>query len=361
MTHAQAPGKIILFGEHAVVYGQPALAVPVNQVHADVEVSNIHRAGIWINAPDIRLHAEHSRLALDDALAAVISMVYAETGIDVIASGAKQSPLTHTEIAASQKDAPRNDSEEGIEIKITSTIPLASGLGSGAAVSVAIIRALSAHLGQPFTDEQVNEIAYEVEKIHHGTPSGIDNTVVTYSKPIYFFKAPPSVPPASGGETGSSPLTRKMPEEQKGGIEFLNVAKPFTIIIGDTGIPAPTKESVADVRKLWEQDKRKMEMLFGVAGSLAEVARQSIEGGYPERLGPLMNENQRVLTEMGVSSPELDKLVAASLNAGASGAKLSGGGRGGNMIALSTKEKAPTIVEALYEAGAKNVIVTDVK
>jgi mevalonate kinase len=114
------------------------------------------------------------------------------------------------------------------------------------------------------------------------------------------------------------------------------------------------------VRKLWEQDKRKMEMLFGVAGSLAETARQAIEGGHPERLGPLMNENQRILTEMGVSSPELDRLVAASLNAGASGAKLSGGGRGGNMIALSTKENAPEISKALVAAGAKNVIVTEV-
>ena len=93
---------------------------------------------------------------------------------------------------------------------------------------------------------------------------------------------------------------------------------------------------------------------------MVETARQSIENGHPERLGPLMNENQRVLTEMGVSSPELDNLVEASLNAGASGAKLSGGGRGGNMIALSTKEKTSAVTEALYAAGAKNVIVTEV-
>ena len=315
MTHISAPGKIILFGEHAVVYGQPALAVPVHQVHADAEVSDSDRAGIWVDAPDIRLHAEHSRLALDDALGAVISMVRSEI---------ESHP--HPQLLSLK--------ERGVRVEVTSSIPLASGLGSGAAVSVAIIRALSAHLGQPFTDEQVNEIAYEVEKIHHGTPSGIDNTVVTYGKPIFFIKGQP--------------------------IELLNVAKPFTIIIGDTGIPAPTKESVGDVRKLWEQDKRKMEMLFGVAGSLAKTARQSIEGGHPERLGPLMNENQRVLTEMGVSSPELDKLVEASLKAGASGAKLSGGGRGGNMIALSTKANTEKIVDALYVAGAKNVIVTDI-
>ncbi len=343
MTKVSAPGKIILFGEHAVVYGQPALAVPVNQVHADAEVSDIDRAGIWINAPDIRLHAEHSRLALDDALAAVISLVIARRAQpDVAISSLSKEIASLTSFAS-------NDDNKGIEISITSTIPLASGLGSGAAVSVAIIRALTTHLGQPFTDEQINEIAYEVEKIHHGTPSGIDNTVVTYGKPIFF--TPSLSPPQAGGKP------------RRGGgasIEPLHVAKPFTIIIGDTGIPAPTKESVADVRVLWEQDKRKMEMLFGVAGALAETARQAIEGGHPERLGPLMNENQRILTEMGVSSPELDRLVEASLNAGASGAKLSGGGRGGNMIALSTKENAPSIVEALYKAGAKNVILTEV-
>lgn len=341
MTKASAPGKIILFGEHAVVYGQPALAVPIHQVHVAVEVSDSDRAGIWVNAPNIRLHAEHSRLAPDDALAATISMVYSTLEIDFArrSSSAEASSLPSEETASpkgnsSQKDA-RRVIAGGIEINVTSTIPLASGLGSGAAVSVAVIRALSTHLGYPIGDEQVNEIAYEVEKIHHGTPSGIDNTVVTYAKPIFFVKGQP--------------------------IELLNVAKPFTIIIGDTGIPAPTKESVGDVRALWEQDKRKMEILFGVAGSLAKTARQAIEGGHPERLGALMNENQRVLTEMGVSSPELDKLVEASLNAGASGAKLSGGGRGGNMIALSTQKNAPTIVEALYAAGAKNVIVTEVK
>ena len=232
VTHTTAPGKIILFGEHAVVYGQPALAVPVNQVYAEAEVSDIDRVGIWVDAPDIRLRAEHSRLALDDALRAAIQYVIA-----------KRAQPDET-ISAFTSSA-QNERDKGIKIKVSSTIPLASGLGSGAAVSVAIIRALSAHLGQPFTDEQVNEIAYEVEKIHHGTPSGIDNTVVTYGKPIFFIK-------------GQS-------------IELLNVAKPFTIIIGDTGIPAPTKESVADVRKLWEQDKRKMETLFAATGSISNA------------------------------------------------------------------------------------------
>ena len=175
----------------------------------------------------------------------------------------------------------------------------------------------------------------EVEKIHHGTPSGIDNTVVTYGKPIFFIKDNP--------------------------IELLEVATPFTLLIADTGIPAPTKKSVADVLKLWEQNPKKMNALFAAAGSIAKTARQAIEGGHPERLGALMNENHRILQELDVSCQALDYLTEASLNAGALGAKLSGGGRGGNMIALSTKENAPAIAEALYIAGAKKVILTEVR
>ena len=312
---ARASGKIILFGEHAVVYGQPALAVPVNDIFVEAEVSDSPRAGITIAAPDIGLHAELSRLARENPLASLVEAVFAALNI-------------------ARTDRPK------IEIKITSTIPIAAGLGSGAAVSVAVIRALSAYLGTPLEDARINQIAHEIEKIHHGTPSGIDNTVITYGKPVFFLKSEQEAEPT---------------------IETLHVARPFTLLIADTGVPALTKESVADVRKLREENPRKVNALFAAAGSIVRTARQAIEGGHPEYLGALMNENQRVLQEIGVSSPELDRLTVASLDAGASGAKLSGGGRGGNMIALSTRENAPTIAEALLDAGAKNVILTEVR
>ncbi len=76
-------------------------------------------------------------------------------------------------------------------IQLDSTIPIAAGMGSGAAVTVAIIRALSAFLGKPLPNERISEMAYEIEKIHHGTPSGIDNTVVTFQKPVYFQRGEP--------------------------------------------------------------------------------------------------------------------------------------------------------------------------
>ena len=305
---ASAPGKIILFGEHAVVYGRPALAVPVTQVHADVEVTDSDRPGIWINAPDIDLRSELNSLSSDHPIASVVHNFFFISRI---------SPFPN------------------LEVKITSSIPVASGLGSGAAVTVALTRALSSHLRYQMPDEEVNAFAYEIEKLHHGTPSGIDNTVVTYAKPVYFIK----------GQA----------------IETFTVGKPFTIVIGDTGISAPTKESVGDVRKLWEANKARWESVFDQIGKIAQQARDAIEKEKTKELGDLMNRNHTLLQEMTVSSPELDTLVSAAIKAGALGAKMSGGGRGGNMIALVEAEASKSVAEALIHAGTKRVIVTTIE
>ena len=308
MIISSAPGKIILFGEHAVVYGRPALAVPVTQVHADVEVTDSDRPGIWINAPDINLHAELNTLPSDHPIATVI----------------------HNFLFISRVSPFPN-----LEVKITSTIPVASGLGSGAAVTVALTRALSSYLDFPMPDEEINLFAYEIEKLHHGTPSGIDNTVVTFAKPVYFVKGQP--------------------------IETFHVGSPFAIVIGNTGVSAPTKESVGDVRKLWEADKARWEGVFDQVGEIAKQARDAIERGQIKELGKLMEQNHALLQEMTVSSPELDALVSAAIKAGALGAKMSGGGRGGNMIALVETDKSKSVSEALIQSGAKNAIITTVE
>ncbi len=305
--NSSAPGKVILFGEHAVVYGRPALAVPVTQVHADVEVLDSPRAGIWIHAPLIDLHAELNSLPADHAIAAVILKVIQRFGI---------SPLPN------------------LEVNISSTIPVAAGLGSGAAVSVALIRALWASLAVSISDQEVNAIAYEIEKIHHGTPSGIDNTVITYNQPVYFMKDRP--------------------------VETFKVGKPFTIVIGDTGVIAPTKESVGDVRRLWIRDQYGMENIFNEISQIALIGRRSIESGRTEMLGELMDHNHAFLQELTVSSPELDHLVQSARKAGALGAKMSGGGRGGNMIALVDPAQAESVAGALMSAGAKRTIITEV-
>jgi mevalonate kinase len=326
MTTSSAPGKIILFGEHAVVYNRPALAVPVMQVHADVEVLDSSRAGIWITAPDVDLHAELNTLPSDHPIASVIN---------------RFAPYPNS----SREAPPKGAWGEGVEIKITSTIPVAAGLGSGAAVSVALIRALSSFLLNPLSDEQVNHLAYEIEKIHHGTPSGIDNTVITYAKPVYFIKNPPA---SDNRDTG-------------GKAETIKVGVPFTVAIGDTGVPALTKESVGDVRKLWRTHQVHWESIFDEIGQIAFMARRAIERGRPDMLGELMDHNHAFLQKLTVSSPELDKLVDAARKAGALGAKMSGGGRGGNMIALVTPDLVEPVTRSMREAGARNVIITKVE
>lgn len=318
MSAASAPGKIILFGEHAVVYGRPALAVPVMQVQASATVEKTGEfAGenwadsVLIAAPDIGLCSPLSHLQSEQTphpLAAVLQIVLQRLGIN---------------------------RPPAFRVTIRSTIPVASGLGSGAAVSVAIIRALAGLFEHPLSDEQVNQIAYEVEKLHHGTPSGIDNTVITYARPVYFVRGEP--------------------------IQTFDVARPFTLLIADTGIPAPTRESVADVRKLWQADKSRWEAVFDRVGEIVQKARKAIESGKTANLGPLMDANHALLQEMTVSSPQLDRLVEAAKTSGADGAKLSGGGRGGNMLALVQSERAESVASGLKAAGAKNTILTDIR
>jgi mevalonate kinase len=308
---ASAPGKIILFGEHAVVYSRPAIAVPVTQVRARVVVlaEPSGPAGrVHIQAPDIQLDAYLDSLPENQPLAAALLGVMKLLGV-------QRSPAC--------------------TLRISSTIPLAGGLGSGAAVSVAIIRAYAAFLGRPLPDADVSNLVFEVEKLHHGTPSGIDNTVITYAVPVYFVRGQP--------------------------IETFPVNVPFTMVIGDTGIASPTSIAVGDVRRAWHAETDRYERLFDAVGMVVQRARQAIAAGDLPALGELLDENQRILREIGVSSPELERLISAAHASGALGAKLSGGGRGGNMIALCETRRAEQIAQAISEAGAVHTITTVVQ
>ena len=305
---ASAPGKVILFGEHAVVYGRPAIAVPVTQVcaRAEAEPGEPGR-GLVLVAADVGLTVPLAQAPADDPLATIARLTLDYLGV------------------ASAPDA---------VITVRSTIPIASGMGSGAAVSTAIARVLAALLGRPLTAGETSALVFEVEKLYHGTPSGIDNTVVAHERPVYFVKGEPPQP--------------------------FPIARPFTLAIADTGIASPTKIVVDDVRRAWQANPAPYERLFDRIGAIAQAARQAMEVGNVAALGPLMDENQRLLQDLGVSSPELDRLAAAARAAGAWGAKLSGAGRGGNLIALIPPAQAALIGAALQGAGAKSVIVTQV-
>lgn len=306
--YAKAPGKVILFGEHAVVYGQPAIAIPVNKVFATARVfpdigSQAHE--IRVKAPDIQLDELLADLPDDHPFAHAIRLTL---------------------------EAAKIDRPPALTLVISSTIPIAAGMGSSAAITIAIIRALSDYLGMPLTPEKISSLAFEVEKIHHGTPSGIDNYVIAHQKPVFFTHGEP--------------------------IEHLVVDQPTHWVIADTGEKTPTRETVADVRSLHAADPEALDRIFHHIGQIATQARPALITGDIFRLGELMNENQRLLAQLTVSSPALEKLNDAAKDAGATGAKLSGGGRGGNMIALSPTQDTTAIESALRDAGATRVITT---
>jgi mevalonate kinase len=331
LGYGRAPGKVILFGEHAVVYGRPALAVPVTQVQAEALVE-VGAAGVGL------------------------TIVAADLGETI---AVRDAPADHPLAAAARLTLIRFGlSDPDWRVTVRSTIPIASGMGSGAAVSAAIVRALSEAAvrgqesevgGAPASSDQhpasrsalravqladVSALVYEVERLHHGTPSGIDNTVVVYGRPVYFVR-------------GQPPQT-------------FRIGQPFALAIADSGIASPTKIAVGDVRRAWEQSPVRLAGLFDQVAAIVEDARITIADGEPDGLGPLMNRNHTLLQEIGVSCLKLDALVAAARGAGALGAKLSGAGRGGNMIALVTAENAPQVMAALTAAGAVRVIVTGV-
>lgn len=322
-TTASAPGKIILFGEHAVVYGEPAIAVPVTQLQATAVVEDAPQPGVRLRAPDLGEDVWLDEAAAEHPLAAAVRTLLA----------AIESPMP----------VPPSPFPFRLKITVTSSIPIASGLGSGAAIAAALIRALARHLGRHdlATDERVSQMTYEVERIHHGTPSGIDNTVVSYGRPVFFIRAGAPVKPR--------------PVQV---LEPFTTGRPFHFLIGDSGVRAPTLESVSDVRAQWEADPSRMEELFAACGRLAIAARQALETGDTAAVGRLMTDNHTVLQNLTVSSEPLDRLVAAALTAGAFGAKLSGGGRGGNMIALVEGGQQKPVTTALLAAGALRVLET---
>jgi mevalonate kinase len=207
MTTASAPGKVILCGEHAVVYGWPAIALPLSSVRATATVTNAAAgSGVTCDIPD-----SGERWVLADVseqpLARLTALVFQRLGIT----------------------APPD-----LQIILRSTIPIASGMGSGAALGAALVKALAAHLGHTLTPAEVSGLVYEIERIYHGTPSGIDNTVVSYEQPIWFIRGNQNRPPI---------------------MEPLRLGASFSLVIGDTGTRAPTRVMVGAVRELWQRER----------------------------------------------------------------------------------------------------------
>ena len=302
-------GKTILFGEHFVVHGVPGIASAVDSA-ADAEVK---KATKGINVTDERTGAKG----------------YAE-----------KKKLQQLESIERMLKAMNMDPKKvAMDIWLGGNLPGFSGLGASAASSVAIARAIADEYGLDFSDEQINDIAYEAEKAYAGNPSGIDNTAATFGGLIWFEKNL-----AGGSNT----------------IEQLNIQEPVEIVIGNTGIVANTKAMVAGVGERKKQNPEKYDAIFSQARDLAHKGRKALDEFDLKQVGVLMDENHRLLQEIEVSCEELDCLVDLARKMGAFGAKMTGGGGGGCMLALTPGKALQEKVASAIEAEGFEVLRTKI-
>lgn len=301
-TSARAPAKTILFGEHAVVYGFSAIAVPINSIGINVSVhaKPDEKPGyLTIYHTETRKKFSFSSLTREHPTRAALETIIDSLEIDHLPS---------------------------IDIRITSTIPSAAGLGSSAAFAVALTRAVSNFLGFSLTTNEISNIAYKIEQLIHGTPSGIDNTVIAFNQPILFSKELPH--------------------------QFLKIKKPINLVIADSGERTLTKKVLAEVREKREKKRNDVDALFQEIHSIVLRAKPQLVDGQMALLGKLMNENHRLLVDLGVSSPTLNNLTQTAMLSGAFGAKMCGGGQGGIITALADEHNINIIRDNLLQAGA---------
>ncbi|OGQ88365.1 MAG: hydroxymethylglutaryl-CoA reductase [Deltaproteobacteria bacterium RIFOXYA12_FULL_58_15] len=297
-------GKVIILGEHAVVYGSHAIAAPVPlaiRASAEKTAKGVHLLiPAWGVEKKLEIGAKSK-----DSLQESLNLIFAELGI------------TH----------------ESVRLKVFPGIPRAMGMGGSAAIAVAVIRALSKRFDIDLSDERVNEIAFGCEKIAHGTASGIDNTLATYGRFILFRKGEPAFQRA------------------------LEIVHPIPIVLGITGVESLTAKMVARVRVGWQRNQAIYERIFNEIDTLTLQGVDAIEQGDLTQLGALMNINQGLLNALQVSSPELEELVQIARDNGALGAKLTGGGGGGSMVALCPDDPEK-VAAAMQDAGYRAIVAS---
>ena len=282
MGEGKGYGKVILFGEHFVVYGVPSIVSAIDRVTtATVERSDGSGWTLEDNRPATPGYKEEKLKQQEES----INLILKAAGVD--------------------------PAEKPIKITFGGDLVAASGIGASAASCTALARALSEEFNLELTDERVNELAYEGEKGYHGAPSGIDNTAATYGGLIWFVRGEPNV------------------------MERIKIKRPVEVVMGNTGLVANTKAAIAGVRERKEKYPEKYEKIFNEAKELAFMARKALVDYDLEAVGELMDENHRRLQAIEVSCKELDFLVELARTNGAYGAKMTGGGLGGNMVALT--------------------------
>lgn len=307
MATGHSHGKIILMGEHAVVYGEPSIALPFPAADMTATVKGTtggllidcsYYHGIAADMPEV-LHS--LKKAIETALTSL------------------------------------GRPNQNLQIKIESTIPPERGMGSSAAVAVAVTRAIYNYFGEELTKERLLELVDISERVAHGNPSGLDAITTSSDSPVFYQKGEPFIP--------------------------FELKLDAYLIVGDTGVTGQTKDAVQSIADGIENgDRKKILQEIRELGTLTEQAKSNLEHNKPLDLGEAMNQAHALLTNLGVSSTELNTLVEAARSAGALGAKLTGGGRGGCMIALTeTYEDAEMVSKALKDAGAVHTWVANLR
>lgn len=296
-------GKVVIMGEHAVVYGRHAIAAPLPMtIKAQVEDCD---EGIHLLIP---------RWGVEFQLA---------SNPKERRSFERPAGVMLDELGLSGR---------AMRIEVFPEVPRSMGLGGSAAMAVAIVRALDKHYRLGLADEEVNRLAFEAEKLAHGNPSGIDNTLACYAKPLVF-------------RAGNPPL-----------VETLNIKTPIPMVVGMTGHEGLTAKTVGRVNAAWQQDRKLYERIFDQIDTLVLRGVQAIQDEDLVTLGQLMNICHGMLNALQVSTPELEQLVDIARANGALGAKLTGGGGGGSIIALCDGD-TDAVVNAIRAAGFEAVAV----
>jgi mevalonate kinase len=307
---ASAPAKVILFGEHFVVYGEPALVLAIDRrTYAKVEKRN-----------DKEIHVHSTNLNLSGRFQNGDFLT--EEG-DMKEARMKFEPIK----LAIDKVLEKAGEKVGLDVEITSTVPVAAGLGSSASVVAAVCAAVAALQNISLSKEDVLRISMEAERIVHGASSGIDPAIATFGGTLMFQM-----------DTGFKPLEAKT---------------EIPLVIGDTGLPRSTRSQVSKVRELKEKYPQVVEPIMKSAREIVLRAIDALKENDLEALGDLMNINHALLYGMGVSDDALEWLISAARKSGALGAKLTGAGGGGCMIALARNEKLENVVEAIQRAGGR--------
>ncbi len=289
-TKASAPAKVILLGEHAAVYGNPVLVASV----------------------DLRTYVRVSWRTDDKFI-----LTNKATGVDKLKfsfsdfSKLKKQWSTMLTVGCLERAFEKIDEKTGFDIEIASDAPVSSGLGSSASAAAALTMALFEEMGQPLKEKEIADMAWAVENLVHGKSSGVDPYAVTF-----------------GGVLRYTP----------GDYVRINARKCLGITIGNTGVKVNTREPVMDVMKLKEKYPKFFEDYLSAMVHIVDYGQKYLQEGDIQRLGEVMNINHGLLSSIGVSSPELDRLVWAARKV-SPGAKLCGKGRGGIMIALGDAEK----------------------